>query len=176
MKYLRLFESDDDLEYERVPIFAGEPDSDTSPMRETWRNSKGQLHRLNGPAKIEYYSGSGKIFIEEWYKNGKPNREDGPARTDYYPRGEISSRVWYKEGFRHRVDGPARIEYRPDGSVSSQAYFLDGRAVTLEELDSRNPNSSEERLIEIYLRNNEFSDVVANNPNFPKYIKDWLIL
>lgn len=176
MKHVRLFESDEDLEYERVPRVGGELGSSLSPMRETWRNSKGQLHRLNGPAKIEYYSGSGGLATEEWYKDGTPHREDGPAKTDYYPDGEISSRIWYREGFRHRVDGPAKLEYRSDGRVSSKGYFLDGNPVTLEELDSRNPNSSEERLIEIYLRNNEFSDVVVNNPNFPKYIKDWLIL
>ncbi len=39
----------------------------------TWLNSKGQFHRIDGPA-IEYADGD-KI----WHKNGVKHREDGPA-------------------------------------------------------------------------------------------------
>jgi hypothetical protein len=46
--------------------------------------------------------------IKEWYKEGIPHREDGPAAE--YSDGK---KYWYKEGKRHRTDGPA-AEY-PDG-------------------------------------------------------------
>ena len=38
----------------------------------------------------------------EWYLNGEPHREDGPAveRPD-------GTREWYLNGKRHREDGPA---------------------------------------------------------------------
>jgi len=38
-----------------------------------WKNSKGQLHREDGPA-VEYVDGS-----KFWYQNDKLHREDGPA-------------------------------------------------------------------------------------------------
>jgi len=39
----------------------------------TYTNSKGQLHRLDGPA-IEHANGD-----KEWYKEDKYHRADGPA-------------------------------------------------------------------------------------------------
>jgi len=47
-------------------------------------NSKGEIHRLDGPA-IEYIEG-----IKYWYKEGKLHKVDGPAREYLY---EIKS--WY---------------------------------------------------------------------------------
>ena len=38
-----------------------------------WKNSKGQFHRTDGPAR-EYSDGS-----KEWYINGRLHRIDGPA-------------------------------------------------------------------------------------------------
>lgn len=45
---------------------------------ETYRNSAGELHREDGPARI-WSSGT-----REWYINGKLHREDGPAVILYY--------------------------------------------------------------------------------------------
>jgi len=61
-----------------------------------YTNSKGQYHRLNGPA-IEYLD-EGK----EWWVNGELSRVDEPACE--YSNG---TKFWYKEGKRHRLDGPA---------------------------------------------------------------------
>lgn len=73
---------------------------DSSPVvnggHKEWRNSKGELHREDGPA-IEYFDGA-----KEWYRNGELHREDGPAAE--YPDGE---RLWFRNGKRHRKDGPA---------------------------------------------------------------------
>jgi antitoxin component YwqK of YwqJK toxin-antitoxin module len=38
----------------------------------------GSIHRINGPAFIEYYE-NGNICNEEYFINGKRHREDGPA-------------------------------------------------------------------------------------------------
>ena len=69
---------------------------------EIWRDNKGGLHRLDGPA-IVYIKGR-----EEWYKNNKLHREDGPAITN-----QRGTKYWYVNGMRHRLDGPA-MEY-PNG-------------------------------------------------------------
>jgi hypothetical protein len=64
--------------------------------RTEYRNSKGQLHREDGPA-IEY-NGGNKV----WYKNDQINREDGPAAE--WVEG---TKCWYRDSKRHREDGPA---------------------------------------------------------------------
>ena len=45
--------------------------------RTDYYNSKGKLHREDGPA-VEYSNGD-----KFWYLNGKLHREDGPAREWY---------------------------------------------------------------------------------------------
>ncbi len=88
--------------------------------RTEYRDSKGQLHRLDGPA-VEYTNDD-----YEWWLNGKRHRVDGPAvyifgYSEWYQDGllhrddgpsfEGSSEVkkWYQKGKLHRFDGPAYI-------------------------------------------------------------------
>lgn len=61
-----------------------------------WRNEKGELHRLGGPA-IEWSGGGGS-----WYLNGELHRLNGPAIEWSNGRKE-----WWLNGQRHRLDGPA---------------------------------------------------------------------
>jgi len=65
-------------------------------MNKLYRNSKGALHRLDGPA-IERSNGT-----KFWYKEDLRHRIDGPAVE--YSNGD---KYWYKEGKEHRVDGPS---------------------------------------------------------------------
>ena len=95
---------------------------------EEWRNTKGQLHRLDGPAQD---LGSSKL----WYQNGKRHRLDGPAVEWVDGRKE-----WYQNGKLHRLDGPA-MEYTTiangpsrrlghnDWYQNGQLHRLDGPAV-----------------------------------------------
>jgi len=61
-----------------------------------WRNKRGKLHRVDGPA-VEFANGD-----EEWYQNGLLHRLDGPAVT--WSNGY---KEWLFEGLLHREDGPA---------------------------------------------------------------------
>ena len=90
--------------------------------RTEWRNSKGKLHRIKGPA-CEYANGN-----KSWYINGKLHRKDGPAV-------ELSneSKYWFINGKYHREDGPA-IEYA-DGY---KEYWINDQQI--------NCNSNEEFL------------------------------
>jgi len=63
-----------------------------------WRNEKGQIHRLDGPA-VEYNNGD-----KEWYQNGSLHRLDGPAKEHVDGR-----KVWCQNDLYHRVNGPAVI-------------------------------------------------------------------
>jgi len=84
-----------------------------------WRNKEGQVHRVNGPAKI-YDNGT-----FEYWVNDKFHREDGPAIV-YYDGSE----EYYQEDKRHRLDGPAVIY--ADGYksywVGGEIHRVDGPA------------------------------------------------
>jgi hypothetical protein len=84
-----------------------------------WYNSKGQLHREDGPA-AEGINGS-----RLWYINGYAHREDGPA-IEWNGGGKR----WYINGKLHRLDGPAVISY------GLKEWWIDGIQI--------NCNSNEE--------------------------------
>ena len=60
---------------------------------------EGKLHRENGPAVV-FSDGT-----KHWFKEGNLHREDGPACE-----WSDGTKHWYKEGKRHRENGPA-VEY-----------------------------------------------------------------
>ena len=66
-----------------------------------WKNHKGQLHRIDGPA-IEDADGT-----KTWYVDGKLHRINGPAAEGYY-----GYKSWFFNGKRHRLDGPS-VENSP---------------------------------------------------------------
>jgi len=79
-------------------------------------NSKGQLHRDDGPA-MEHANGS-----KAWYRNGQLHRDDGPA-----VECANGYKAWYRRGKLHRDDGPG-IE-RADGS---KYWYRNGKLVKVE--------------------------------------------
>ena len=56
--------------------------------KKIWRDKKGNLHRLDGPA-ITHPDGD-----MSWYKHGVTHREDGPALE--WPSENVEA--WYKNG------------------------------------------------------------------------------
>ena len=113
--------------------------------RTEWFNEKGQLHRLDGPAR-EWADGNKEWFVEGklhrldgpaaeyadgskyWYVEGKLHRLDGPACE--WADGDKS---WYVEGKCHRLDGPA-VEY----ANGSKVWYVEGKYLTEEEFNNRN--------------------------------------
>ena len=83
----------------------------------------GKPHREDGPAKIAYNQ-NGNIKIKEYYINGKRHREDGPALIAY---GNINCEVYYINDELHRENGPAWIEYDANGNISTRVYYLNGK-------------------------------------------------
>jgi len=76
-----------------------------------WRNKKGQLHRLNGPAYI------GPDGYQAYWINGKRHRENGPAII--HTNG---LECYYQNDKLHRLDGPARTW--SDGSEEYWEYGI----------------------------------------------------
>ena len=96
-----------------------------------WYNSKGELHRTDGPA-IERVDGT-----KFWYINGKLHRAEGPAIE--YADGATT---WYINGRLHRVDGPA-VEYA-DGF---KCWFINGRQYSFEDWLNKLQISDEEKVM-----------------------------
>jgi hypothetical protein len=106
-----------------------------------WYNSKGQLHREDGPA-IEWRDGSKHWYInnqlhriggpaierptgdKEWYINNRLHREDGPA-IDY----GNGTQEWFINGLPHRLDGPAIIYRTKHSQKSHKIWFIHGRRI-----------------------------------------------
>ena len=88
------------------------PDSDGSIT--AYFNSSGEKDREGGPAYI-YKNREGEIIRQEWYKNGKLHRLDGPAIELGSPAKPARpwKQEWYKDGERHRVGGPAYVNKDP---------------------------------------------------------------
>ena len=84
-------------------------------------NSKGQLHRTDGPA-IEWMNG-----YKAWLQNGKFHRINGPAIE--WPDG---TKFWYQNGKLHCLDGPA-AEY----SYGEVNYWIEGVQLTEKEFNER---------------------------------------
>ena len=72
--------------------------------------TKQELHREDGPAKIEYYYNE-NIERVEYYKDGVLHREDGPAKIEYWKNGNKRLEVYYIDGKRYREDGPVQTSY-----------------------------------------------------------------
>ena len=76
-----------------------------------YRNSKGQLHRKDGPA-VERKNGD-----KVWYLNGEKHREDGPAIE-----WADGTTYWYINGKLHREDGPA-----VETAFGHKSYYLNDK-------------------------------------------------
>ena len=85
-----------------------------------WRNSAGQYHRTDGPAK-EWANGD-----KEWYINGQLHRTDGP--TIEHADG---SKWWYIHDQLHRTDGPA-IEW----ANGDKYWWYKGKQISEKEFNS----------------------------------------
>jgi antitoxin component YwqK of YwqJK toxin-antitoxin module len=90
---------------------------------ETYRLKNEKLHRLDGPAFIEYYE-SGKVRQKEYLVENEYHRLDGPAYVEYYESGEISEKQYYIYGELHRLDGPAEILYNENGTIESETFIV----------------------------------------------------
>jgi hypothetical protein len=74
----------------------------------------GQLHRLDGPARV------GAEGTQEWWVNGKRHRLAGPAYI-----GANGTQEWWVNGQWHRLDGPASIR-----AAGTQEWWVNYQNIT----------------------------------------------
>jgi hypothetical protein len=107
------------------------PDGPAIVLRETIRPIGGILK--TDTTEIYYRDGEVCRYVrrssdgsgcEEYVRNGKLHREDGPAYLRIDANG-IKVEVYYRNSVRHRDDGPASITRYPDGATIEE-YWRDG--------------------------------------------------
>jgi hypothetical protein len=81
----------------------------------------------SGPAYIERRADGSTV--EEYYRDGKHDREDGPACIERKADGS-TDQAYFRHGKLDRHDGPARIIRRADGSTY-EAYYRDGKFLVI---------------------------------------------
>ena len=94
---------------------------------EEWRKD-GKLDRADGPAWIVRDKATG-VTYEEWWKDGKLDRADGPAWiVRDKATGTVTREAWWKDGKLDRADGPAGIvRDKATGAVTHEEWRKDGK-------------------------------------------------
>jgi antitoxin component YwqK of YwqJK toxin-antitoxin module len=59
-------------------------------------------------------------LIEEWHLDGKLHRVDGPALIEWLENGDKLSETWYLNGKIYRLDGPACTDWYKNGNKKSE--------------------------------------------------------
>lgn len=91
----------------------------------------GKLHRVDGPAVLEYDEDGQKIR-EEWFQNNLLHRLNKPARILYDSKGLVTSEHWYEHGIPPTGTIIQKL-YNPYGGITSQCtktFLLGGSTRT----------------------------------------------
>jgi len=149
-----------------------------------WRNSKGQIHRLDGPAFI-YRNGREEWYWEGrrtpapasitsdtlmWKHNGVPHRDHGPAIVDF----KNDSLTWYFDSKPHRDTGPARTAI--SNSLKNNEWYWNGHKTPEPQLvKEANPQKPYRRILfwvnddSIVHREHGPAIITTLNDGHPKY-------
>lgn len=60
---------------------------------------------------------------EQWWKDGKQHREDGPAEVQWDENGNKEIEAWYKNGAWYKENGPAITAWYKNGVKSYEYWF-----------------------------------------------------
>ena len=88
----------------------------------------GALHCDAEPARLTFHPTTGKLWREEWMRNGALFRETGPAVTDWDPGGRTPHyQCWVGTGGIHRAGAPAEIFRDVEtGNITEERFYWHG--------------------------------------------------
>jgi hypothetical protein len=100
-------------------------------LKETWRDDKGRLHRMDEPAVIEYDLSSGEAIHSEYWFRGRLDRKSGPAIEVIDPVTKIKIREeWFRNNERHRDKNPALIiRNRQSGDIIRSEFHTSNKSL-----------------------------------------------
>ena len=82
--------------------------------------------QIRGQPDITLYP-NGRIASKKWRNNGELHRVTGPAEINYNFNGEKINASWYKLGKRNRVNNPALITFGPDLKPMKEVWYTNGK-------------------------------------------------
>jgi hypothetical protein len=139
-----------------LPVRGMKPKEVTMPVRteyddgradEIWTDLWGNLDREDGPARIEYFP-NGIVAEEKYMRRGNTHREDGAAIFIYRESGKLKTSKYYRNNQLHRENGPALIDYDEDGKtiIASESYLYGGKVEEVDDHDYQAPRIDESDL------------------------------
>lgn len=93
-----------------------------------WLNEEKLRDRSDGPASVVFHQG--RVIVIEYYSNGIPHREDGPAIVHFATHTNKMVALyehWFRNGIEHRGENLPSLIYRnSSGIVVQEDYRRDG--------------------------------------------------
>lgn len=138
----------------------------------------GKLHRLDGPAQIDFYRDGG-VHMEQWYYMGKRHRINGPSFIAYFRNGVVNYEIWEQNGIKHRDDGPADIIRYNNGRTKIETWVNNGIISNLFRPSIIKYKTNGDILEELWIWNetditlNVLYWLESNNLNIPKDWRKW---
>ena len=137
---------------------------------DTYKN--GVLHSFDGePARI-------RGTYKEWYKDGKLQNEDSPAKIEINEEGRLVE-YYYTNGILHRDDGPACIQYRIKEEYYNEYYYeyfsKEGIRKNISSINKRQFNLYTEKWVQNGWkhRDNDEPAHLEYYPNGSLYVEMW---
>ncbi len=120
-----------------VPAASGMPDpvvtyhgDGLTVERVAYHNSDGKLDRADGPATTQWHA-NGIKSREEWYQGGVRDCKDGPAITWWYINGVQQWQEWRRGGPLDRKDGPATTWWHANGNKCAETWYRAGKQINV---------------------------------------------
>ena len=107
--------------------------------RKVYRNDKKQLHSPDDDTPAIWRSDG----AQQWFKNGKPHRVNGPAKIS--ADGLIV--WWMRDGNLHRTDGPACT-----GRFEDINWWVKGKAYGTNRTFQKAANLTDEEMVTLVLK------------------------
>jgi len=95
---------------------------------EQWLDDNDQPHSLNDNPAIIEYTNNNIIIRKLWCKHGKIHRLGGPACVEYYDSGKIGNEKWYNNGYNYNpadLNSSVNTAYYESGEIMFKTFAFD---------------------------------------------------
>lgn len=120
--------------------------------------------------ELDFPCPPGDLVQKEWYIEGVPHREDGPAKIFNDIARNRTHHTWFLNGKKHRLDGPAFSVTKQDGYFIMREWYVNDKL--LQEFDLCGGQAN--YLIE-YIKNTKQKAEVISICRLLKWIPDHVL-
>ena len=120
----------------------------------TWKDLD-NIYSINIEEVIDSY------YLQEYKKNGKLHRLEGPAYIEKFDGGYKSILKWYINGKLHRLEGPALIINDYDTFEMKEIFYIKGKCYEKEEFVNK-LIKIKQKYMKVLFDNDIFSKSICN--------------